>query len=448
MMSDKPYNILFLADTGHHTAAVQDHIHALKCTSPHHWHIENPLTCKTLHKLDLSQFDAIGIHYSIRPYNPYYLPRPLYKALKHFDGVKFQFLQDEYQRVNTAIGAMQDLGINILFTLVRPELVDKAYPNTSDIQKVVVHTAYAPKHLLNLKTPAIKDRQRDIFYRSRENEYWLGALAQDKIRIAEGVSARAEQYDLNIDVSVREEDRVYGQAWLDNLLSAKAVLATESGASIWDFDGSVEERTRDYLAEHPKATFDETLNAVLKDVEGNVMYSAISPRIFEAAACRTPLVMFPGWYSGICEADKHYIKLEKDFSNFDEVVQKLQDDDYLQALADRTYADLIASDKYAQEQLSAMVNQTLEDLIAHEARAADVDALKAAINANKREHRHLNRWYILNAEAKFAVGSVFKIVCDKRYSAREKLGLLSKGFERYWTYLLPRYAKSKKPSTL
>lgn len=69
---DKP-NILFLANTTHHTSAVKNHIKAITTGNNINWHIINPLTCKTIDKFDFSLFDAIGLHYSIKPYDHYYL---------------------------------------------------------------------------------------------------------------------------------------------------------------------------------------------------------------------------------------------------------------------------------------------------------------------------------------------------------------------------------------
>ena len=64
------------------------------------------------------------------------------------------------------------------------------------------------------------------------------------------------------------------------------------------------------------------------------------------------MVLFPGEYAGILEPWKHYIPLAKDFSNFAEVAAKIKDDDYLQAVVDRNYNDLIASGKYSYQTLS------------------------------------------------------------------------------------------------
>src|SRR5205085_839423 len=79
--------------------------------------------------------------------------------------------------------------------------------------------------------------------------------------------------------------------------SSRATLGTESGASIVDFDGMVQRRVEDYLVRKPEASYDEVEQAILAPHEANARIATASPRLFEAAALRTALVLFPGGYS-------------------------------------------------------------------------------------------------------------------------------------------------------
>ena len=56
-----------------------------------------------------------------------------------------------------------------------------------------------------------------------------------------------------------------------------------------------------------------------------IPYRTISPRNFEAAAFRVCQILYEGHYSGVMEPMRHYIPLRKDFSNFDEVVERFRD---------------------------------------------------------------------------------------------------------------------------
>lgn len=143
------------------------------------------------------------------------------------------------------------------------------------------------------------------------------------------------------------------------ICSCRAVLGTESGSTITDFDGSVEKGVKDYLAKHPQADFWEIYNQILKPYEGNVNIVVISPRIFEAIALRTGLILFEGEYSDIVQPWIHYIPLKKDFSNMDEVVEKLRDDNFMNAMISRAYTDIVASEKYSYKSFIMQFDQVV-----------------------------------------------------------------------------------------
>ena len=86
-----------------------------------------------------------------------------------------------------------------------------------------------------------------------------------------------------------------------------------------DSDGSLERLGKDYLARHPLANQADIDRDLLGPYEGNIVIATASPRVFEAAALRTALILFRGRYSGVVEPSQHYLPLEKDFSNVGDV---------------------------------------------------------------------------------------------------------------------------------
>src|SRR5205807_6982873 len=125
------------------------------------------------------------------------------------------------------------------------------------------------------------------------------------------------------------------------------MLASESGSSIVDYDRSAENAVREYLASKPTASYEEVEEAVLMSFAGGPSIKTISPRVFETAAMRTGLVMFPGEYSGIVRPWEHYVPLEKDFSNIADVAERIRDLSFLEELTTRTHDDLIGTGKYS-----------------------------------------------------------------------------------------------------
>ena len=69
----------------------------------------------------------------------------------------------------------------------------------------------------------------------------------------------------------------------------------------------------------------------------------ISGRNIEAAGTKTVQILFEGEYGGYFQPDTHYIPLKKDFTNFDEVVDKFSDSSYSSQIATNAY-DLVMSE--------------------------------------------------------------------------------------------------------
>ncbi len=151
---------------------------------------------------------------------------------------------------------------------------------------------------------------------------------------------------LATDIAWREEDRIYGDDWFRFLGNCKATLGTESACNVFDRDGTLALAVQRELVVNPSATYEEIHAKFLKDVDGQIVMNQMAPKIFEAIACRTALVLFEGRYSGILVPEQHYIPLRKDFSNVDDVLQRLHDDAALEAMAQRAYDDVILSGKY------------------------------------------------------------------------------------------------------
>ncbi|WP_133126955.1 hypothetical protein [Legionella nagasakiensis] len=441
---NKP-NVLLLADTAHPAQAVIDHIRAITSSDKIIWHILNPITFKIIDKIDFSIFDAIGIHYSIKPYNNYYLSDLLKKRIASFQGIKFLFLQDEYQKVNQVQEYMYTLGFHLLFTLVNCNIVNKAYPDPrlSGLKRVTVLTGYVQDYMKSIISLPVSERLIDVSYRSRRCEYWLGTLSHDKERIARGFTHYAQGKRLKLDISLEESARLYGEKWLQLLKNSKAVLGTESGASIWDFDDSIRKKTNRFLRKNKGANFDSVYEQVLKPFDGNILYNAISPRVFEAAATKTPMIMFPGEYSGICIPDKHYIPLEKNFSNIEEVIDKLKDFCFLQALADRTYNDLIVSDRYSQHKFSDLIANELLAIIKCRTKSINKIDLLSKIENTRKKYKNLNRFRCFCTEANFIFCNFFKLLFNPKYTFFTNVKLLAAGMKRYLSYLIPRLTRKR-----
>jgi hypothetical protein len=344
-----PLSVLLLCDDRRaHAPNVLEHIRALRGFSRHQVDAFNPRGVGHSRLLRLEHYDVVVVHYTIFVLSDNYLAPWFREQLAAFDGLKVQLIQDEYRQVDAATERMRELGIDLLFSSVPADAVPQVYgPRLPGVDVVSTLTGYVPAELQGRPRPPLAGRSLDVVYRGRAIPYWLGRLGQDKVAIGREFLARAGSTGLRCDIAWTEDARIYGGEWYRFLGSARTTLGTESGASIVDYDGSLQRRTDGYLREHPGATFDEVEGEILAPFEGNAVIQTISPRVFEAAALGTAMVNFTGRYSEVIEPWTHYVPLEKDFSNFDEVVAAIQDDATLEPITSRAHTDLVASGRYS-----------------------------------------------------------------------------------------------------
>jgi hypothetical protein len=341
---------------------VLDHIEAFRRYSRHHVRTFNTRDLTRSVALDLNHFDVVVIHYSVVLSSSNYLSADFRDKLRRFRGLKIEFIQDDYRWIDQETAASRDIGINVLFT-VAPEpaagqIYDQRLPGVRRVQTL---TGYVPENLRDRPIKPLGERTIEVGYRARDLPFWFGALSREKVWIGRRFLELAPAYGLRCDIAWTEHDRIYGDRWIEFVASCRATLGTESGASIADFDGGAESAVLAYLRMHPGAPYEEVHEAVLRPYEGNVVVHVISPRVFEAAALGTALVMFPGEYSGAIARDEHYIALEKDFSNMDDVVRQLRDDSLVEAMTTRAHDDLIKSGRWSYQAFVAEFDRVVDE---------------------------------------------------------------------------------------
>ncbi|MGI9435514.1 MAG: SGNH/GDSL hydrolase family protein [Geminicoccaceae bacterium] len=341
---DHAMHVLFLADDNHPANVVMDHINEIAALSDSVITLINPRRIGDPEWLSTFSFDAVLIHYSIFILSEVYLP-PAWKAyIKGFSGVRAIIHEDEYQQINHFRTVVAELGICAVFScLDSPETMAKVYDieALSAVNFYSCLPGYIARNFAGFDSPPIAERPLDIVYRGRNLPAQLGRLAQEKRTIGEQVEALAHSFGLKTDIASSEADRIFGEAWPAFLMSGRAMLGVEGGASMFDFDGALASAVAAYQTSRPDADFEEVWQACLKDHEGNVDFRTITPKFFEAIATRTALILYPGAYNGILRAHEHYIPLDRDGSNFPDVAAKLADTKALQAMVDRTYDDIM-----------------------------------------------------------------------------------------------------------
>jgi hypothetical protein len=360
-------NVLLLADDQKGAPnTIHDHIQAFPRYSRHDVRVFNPRGLKRSRFLDLAQFDVVVIHYSLVVIWDDYFSPWFRDEVSRYDGLKVQFLQDEYRWVDDVTATMREMGIDVLFSVVPQDNVRNVYGDRlPDVDVQFTLTGYVPEDIVGRVVPPLADRSIDVGYRGRSVPFWLGRLGYEKIEIGRGFLPRAERLGVRCDIAWSESARIYGERWHEWMASCRTMLASESGSSIVDFDGAAERAVRANLIEHPTASYEDVEEHVLRPFADGPAINTVSPRIFETAAMRTAMVMFPGEYSGVVRPWDHYVPLEKDFSNMEEVVERIRDLSFLEAMVERSYDDLIRSGRYSYRRFV----ENFDDVIAARARS-------------------------------------------------------------------------------
>ena len=78
-------------------------------------------------EFDISHFDVIVFHYSIVIAKGFHIGAKLRASLADSTSLKVLFIQDEYRWIDDTAEAMRELGIDVLFTVVNSDVVDRIY---------------------------------------------------------------------------------------------------------------------------------------------------------------------------------------------------------------------------------------------------------------------------------------------------------------------------------
>ena len=314
---------------------------------------------------DINEYDVVFHNYCARLCFDGYVSEHYQNALLNFRGLKIIAVQDDYDRTATLHRAIRRLGFHVLLTCIPSDFWPLVYPRSELPGLSIVQglTGYMPERLLDRRLPVVPlaERKTWVAYRGRNLGAKYGRLGFEKYeigrRMIEMCAARRIPYDIAMD----EVSRIYGDAWFEFLGSSRTMLGTESGSNAFDFDGDLEQEIKAFEAAHWRPPKYQEFKHILEPLEAPFNVGQISPRVFESAAMMTPMILFRGSYSNAIEADVHYIPLEKDFSNADAILARLDDLEYLQGFADRAHQHLVRSGKYGYRSLAQLLANTIEE---------------------------------------------------------------------------------------
>ena len=310
--------------------------------------------------------DIIILHYSIIHAILFQHEKERFKQYIHFlskyKGKVVVIIQDEYYDVNKIRLMLKLFNVDLILSCIPKEHQRTIYNTTPKARIESVLTGYILKNKYFEKIKTIKERNILIFYRGKNLPYYYGKLGRWKQNIGIKMKYYCDNHDIeNINIAWKQKDKIFGDAWIHTMHDSKVTLATPSGLNVFHYDNKIINACN-YKERYIKGYTYEMAEKEFNLQDGPIPMGQISPKMFEAAMCGTVLVMYPGTYNGIFKKNIHYIELQPDFSNIEQVMKKIQDDDYLQKMSNRTYKDIVESGKYSYKTFITKVDGWLDDI--------------------------------------------------------------------------------------
>lgn len=312
--------------------------------------------------LDLSRFDVILIHNTSNLANDVFISPQARERLSQFKGLKVLFAQDTFTNLWMTKTKAQEIGVHLWFSVIDQRDFEKVYAKDTmgDIRVESRLITYFYDRLLQRKTKPISERPIDIGYRTRKAPLWCGRVMHEKWRLADWILEATKNSSLRVNVSYKEELRIYGREWFSFVEASKTQWGTESEAEFCDIDGSIKKAVQNHLEQNPDVTFDELETLYMKNPKVPTK-PLLSPRCFEAIALKTALVLLEGEHGGILKPNVHYIELKKDLSNMDDVLKKILDTDFLQKMTDKAHEDFALNENYHYKKFVKLLDQTIHE---------------------------------------------------------------------------------------
>ena len=362
-------------------ATIEEHLYAFSRHSPHRVFHLNLAVRRMPHYLNQVRFDLIIFHtIFLSRWNRAAFRRlmDLAEPLRDRAPVLAALPQDEFLGSDLLVEFIARLRISRVFPVSPAPTWPSIYAGVdfSAVRFERVLTGYLePATVARLRQASrLLNRSIDIGYRAYAAPAWLGSFGVIKAELADVFGAAAPRHGLSSDISTRAGDTFHGEAWHQFLLRCKYTIGVEGGAGILDRDGSIKQRTEDFLARVPRASFAEIARECFPGLDGSLALAALSPRHLEACATGTCQVLVRGEYNGILEENRHYIPLERDFSNLEDVLAVIKSDQLRRGIVERSYRDIVENPSF---RYTHFVNQVLDACLAGSSPPADNPAWDA-----------------------------------------------------------------------
>jgi len=209
------------------------------------------------------------------------------------------------------------------------------YPEPRQFTVSTILSAYISPRLRSLaarKVLPLERRNTIVSYRANHYHLSLGLAGWAKEQIGRKFATVCEKKSVQHDIKIGAQHRLGGAAWLKLLRNSRTVLGAQSGSTVLDTDGLLNSRLQ-VASEEERQTFNHNPKLYFDNQYEKINLLTLSARHLEAACTLTPQVLMAGDYNQIFVPHKHYIPVAADFSNVEQICEKLADISRLNVMA-------------------------------------------------------------------------------------------------------------------
>ncbi|PKO28436.1 MAG: hypothetical protein CVU32_01110 [Betaproteobacteria bacterium HGW-Betaproteobacteria-5] len=381
-------NILVLHCLGNPALApafLNHHVFALRRNCPGHNYLYHDATLALPAYVAEQHFDAIVLDVSFLTArwvgsDFFEARKSTYAFVRDSSAVKIAFPQDEYDCNELLDEWMCDWRVDVVFSVISSgwDVLYPRYHKLGDIR--LGYTGYIDETLLDRPIKPFARRPIDIGYRAKKLPPYFGRIGETKWTVGRDVALQAHRAGLKVDIELGDAGTLLGDAWLDFIGNSKFTLGANSGSSLLDPKGDIQRSVRSYLADYPEASFDEVEAACFPAMEGRYSFTAISPRVLEAALLNSAQILVDGEYSGIVKAGEHFIPIRPDASNFSEVLAAMSDVQAMERMTARCREAILSVEALRYSNKARMILDLVGDLASRKKSGADPEKIEKVIS--------------------------------------------------------------------
>lgn len=408
-------NILVLHCLGNPVLApafLTHHVFALRRNCPGHNYLYHDATLALPAYVAEQHFDAIVLDVSFLTArwvgsDFFEARKSTYAFVRDSSAVKIAFPQDEYDCNELLDEWMCDWRVDVVFSVISSGW-DVLYPRYHTLGEIRLgYTGYIDETLLDRPAKPFSKRPIDIGYRAKKLPPYFGRIGETKWTIGRDVALQAHRAGLKADIVLGDAGTLLGDAWLDFIGNSKFTLGANSGSSLLDPQGEIQRGVRSYLADYPEASFDDVEAACFPGMEGRYSFTAISPRVLEAALLNSAQILVDGEYSGIVKAGEHFIPIRPDASNFPEVLAGMSDVQAVERMTARCREAILSVEALRYSNKARMILELIGDLASRKKSGADSEKIEKVISRYMEEMQprykvHWRRQYFREKVARAA----------------------------------------------